>query len=275
MIDRPYIERMELFKNLGARRGQIHDQKILPLIDEFMSEITEHQVLHDLKTTKLFMKFIEYFNEFVDVSEEVYKQLIEAIEEMNKINADEYVPIEQYQELQDNYDALQNTTEVKNIPTRNMPVPTAATSTAFKMLNEQQAEFVQKIRAKVVQAEAENKNPAKMKTAFKLQLGAHTEWQAKLVDEVLNDYMKYKKTVLRAERASKKLMAKGGTLPALDWSQAAIESGTLLKERRMPGQPEEPAEDQTEGTEEAEEEPEDEDQEDDEGVEGGDTQDEN
>jgi hypothetical protein len=194
MIDRPYVERIELLRNLGARRAQIHEQKISPLIDEFEAEITEHSVLQDLKITKLFLKFIEHFNEFVDVSEETYQHLVQIIEEMNKINADEYVTMEQYNDIAEQLENLKvgNMYEEANLP---------RTSETFKLQNVQQAAYANKVKSVIAEAEAQGKNPAKMKMAIKAKLNAFSAWQAKIVDMVIDDYRtskKYGKTGMKA-----------------------------------------------------------------------------
>jgi hypothetical protein len=181
-IDRPYVEKLELLKNLGARRAQIHEQRISPLIDEFENEVTENVVLQQLSTTRLFLKFIEYFNDFVDTSEETITQLVDIIVKMVKLNQEGFVPKEAYLDLQDQLEDMKygRALDVER------DAQTAGRTDADIA---ERAQFTEKVKAIVSSESRAGKSVGKMKALFRKRLNIAYQWQADIIETVVNKHV--------------------------------------------------------------------------------------
>lgn len=201
MIRKPFNEKIELLRNLGARRAMLQEQKIQPLTEEFETEITEHSVLNDLKITRLFKDFVEYYNEYLDTTEESYNQVLAIINEMLKINDDEYVPKTDFEQLQrayenalakiENYRSKDEEKQVMGVQ-RDMRAEADLAKTfgdeeEFDMAREK---FAKRVKKYIDKALEDGKAIIKMKKAARDKLKTKFAWQGRMIDFMIEEAVK-------------------------------------------------------------------------------------
>lgn len=205
MVDvrKPYNDKNDLMKNLGARRAQLQEQKIAPLLQEFEMEITENIVLQDLKLTRLFKDFVEYYNDYLDTVEEAYNQLVTIIMQTIQVTEEHYVPREEFERLREAYENREYAEEeepeeeVKKTKGRGSglvskkivlePDEQPVDAAAQMNMELERNKFAKKLDNLIKLAISEGKNIAKMKQALRYKLVITKQWQRTMIDDMVDD----------------------------------------------------------------------------------------